>query len=116
MDWSHAFGKAEPLHNFLSELGALPDQWLYISSESAAIELDTPCQPLVVDESGLSPEEQDELDAYPEMVGLRCFLCLTQLEDIADNLRQQRPNFSNQELLNAINHYWSRDAFINLSD
>lgn len=116
MDWSHAFGKTDTLCNFLTELGSLPDLWLYISSESAAIELDTPCYPLVVDESGLSPEEQDELDVYPETVGLKCFLSLTQLEDIADNLRQQRPNFSNQDLLNAINFYWSRDAFINLSE
>jgi len=116
MDWSHALGKEEPLRNFLAKLGSRPDQWLYVSSESAAIELDTPCHPLVVDESELSPEEQDELDAYPETVGLRCFLCLTQLGDIAENLRQQRPNFSNHELLNAINFYWSRDAFIDLSE
>ena len=114
MDWSHAFGEAKPLRNFLMELGSHPDQWLYISSESAAVELDTPCHPLVVDGSGLSSEEQDELDVYPKTVGLTCFLCLTQLEDVAHNLRQQRPQFSEQELLNAINYYWHRDAFINL--
>ena len=76
------------------------------------IEAETPCRACVVESTELSPEEQDELDVYPETVGLKCFLCLSQLEDIVSNLREQRPSFSERDLMAAINFYWSNDAFI----
>lgn len=114
MDWSSAFKEPMPLREVIDVLGSLPDQWLYVPAATRAIEFATPCYCLSIDANELSPEEQDELDAYPETIGLDSFLCVSQLEDIAQNLRQQVPQFSDKDLVQAINHYWRHDAFINL--
>ena len=112
MDWSCAFGPPKPLKHFLEAIDALPDQWLYIPLGVEQIEAETPCRARLVEDKELSPEEQDQLDEYPETVGLKCFLCLSQLEDIVSNLREQCPSFSERDLMAAINFYWSNDAFI----
>jgi hypothetical protein len=114
MDWSRAFGPPQPLKRFLETMYTLPDQWLYIPLRVKQIEAETPCRACIVEGTELSPEEQDELDEYPETVGLKCFLCLSQLQDIVSNLRQQRPSFSERDLMAAINFYWSNDAFIDV--
>jgi hypothetical protein len=114
MDWSRAFGPPQPLKRFLETLHALPDQWLYIPSGVRKIEAQTPCRACIVDGTELSPEEQDELDEYPETIGLNCFLSLSQLEEIISNLKQQRPSFSEPDLMAAINFYWCHDAFIDV--
>jgi hypothetical protein len=41
---------------------------------------------------------------------------LAQLEDVVENLRQQRPTFSSSDVVAAIDFYWKNDAFIDLSD
>jgi len=114
MDWSHAFGPLQPLKRFLETMHSLPDQWLYIPLSVKQIEAETPCRACVVQGTELSPEEQDELEDYPETVGLKCFLCFSQLEGIVSNLRQQRPSFSERDLMAAINFYWRTDAFIDV--
>ena len=111
MDWSRAFGSPQPLKRFLETMHSLPAQWLYIPLGVKQIEAETPCRACIVEGS---PEEQDQLDEYPETVGLKCFLCLSQLEDIVSNLREQRPSFSERDLMAAINFYWSNDAFIDV--
>lgn len=114
MDCSRAFGPPQPLKRILESMRTLPDQWLYIPLGVKQIEVETLCRACVIDAKELSPEEQEELDAYPETVGLKGFLCLTQLEDIINNLREQRPSFSEHDLMAAINFYWRHDAFINV--
>lgn len=114
MDWSNAFKEPIPLRSVMDALGSLPDQWLYVAAATRAIELATPCYCLSIDTNKLSPEEQDEMDACPEAIGLKSFLCVSQLEDIAQNLRLQVPQFSDQDLVQAIDYYWRHDAFINL--
>ena|SRR5215468_4104810 len=73
MDWSRAFGPPAPLKCVLETMDALPDQWLYIPLGVEQIEADTPCRACIVENKELSPEEQDELDEYPETVGLMSF-------------------------------------------
>src|SRR5262245_14489624 len=114
MDWSRAFGPPQPSKRVLETLRAHPEQWLYVPSGVKQIEAGTPCRACIVDGKELSPEEQDELEDYPETIGLKCFLSLSQLEDIISNLKQQRPSFSEHDLMAAINHYWRHDAFINV--
>ena len=114
MDWSRALGPPQPLKHFLESLQSLPDQWLYIRSGAMQIEAQTPCRACIAKGTELSPEEQDELDEYPATIGLTCFLCLSQLEQIINNLRQQRPSFSEHDLMAAINFYWRHDAFIDV--
>jgi hypothetical protein len=114
MDWSRAFGPPQPLRRFLETMHALPDQWLYIPLGVKQIEAQTPCRARIVEAKDLSPEEQDELDEYPESIGLKSFLSFSQLQDIVGNLRQQRPSYSERDLMAAINFYWAKDAFIDL--
>lgn len=115
MDFSNAFTESRPLGFFLGERGAFPDQWLYIPREISKIDLSTPCYILAIDPHELSPEEQDELDEYLKSVGLSCFLTFTDLEQVAENLRQQRRNASDLDFLGAIDYYWRHDAFICLT-
>lgn len=115
MDWTHALGPPQPLSDFLRCLGEMPRHWwLHIPQDVTHIDLSTPCRPYLINTRDISPEEADELDAYPNSIGLKGFLNPDQLEDIVDNLRQQRPHFSEIQLLAAINYYWNHDAFINL--
>jgi hypothetical protein len=114
MDLSRALGPPQPLKRFLETMHSLPDQWLYIPLSVKQIEAETLCRACIIEDTELSPEEQDELEVYPETVGLKCFLCLSQLDDIVSNLRQQRPSFSERDLMAAINFYWGNDAFIDV--
>jgi len=114
MDWSRAFGPPKPLKCLLETMDTLPDQWLYIPLGVKQIDAETPCRACIVEGTELSPEEQEELDEYPETVGLKCFLCISQLREIVSNLREQRPSFSDRDLTAAINFYWGNDAFIDV--
>jgi hypothetical protein len=56
-----------------------------------------------------------EFEAYAERIRLRSFFCRDQLRDIIENLRQQRTDFTRPQLATAVDFYWRRDAFIDLS-
>lgn len=82
---------------------------------AAPIAFDTPCFQQDWHAKDLSPEEQDDLDDQISAKGLRYFLLWGQLSEIVENLRMQKPVFSDAELLKAIQFYWDRDAFIDLT-
>jgi hypothetical protein len=46
--------------------------------------------------------------------GYGMFLGEDQLEDIAENLRQQVPAYSPDQLVQAVDYYWRNDAFIDI--
>lgn len=115
MDWTHALGAPQPLSDFLQRLGEIPRHWwLHIPQGVTRIDLSTPCRPCLIDTCDISPEEADDLYEYPKKVGLKGFLSPDQLEEIISNLWQQQPQFSEGQLVAAINYYWIHDAFINL--
>jgi hypothetical protein len=115
MDFSESFRPSEALRNALANLSGLPRHaWFYVPLGTELVTLETACRACVVDSRELSPEEADELDAFPPSVGLKTLLSKVQLEDILSNLVLQRAAFSDEELEAALNHYWKRDAFINL--
>ncbi len=58
----------------------------------------------------------DEFDVTVDQMGWRSFLCRSQLEEIITNLKLQRAEYSHQELVSAIDYYWTNDAFIDLSN
>ncbi|MGB1124195.1 MAG: DUF7716 domain-containing protein [Phycisphaeraceae bacterium] len=90
------------------------DGWLFIPKEQS-LGLDTPCFLQGWNSRELSPEEQDDLDDQVQKAGLRSFLEWGQIDMIIGNLQAQRPNYSESELLKAIQHYWDRDAYIRFS-
>ena len=91
------------------------DTWLWIPNDTKSLAPDTICY-AVEDDLDLSPEELDQRDDYLEQVGLKCFFHKDQLKDIESNLRTQKENMNQDDLLRAINHYWKNDAFINYSN
>ena len=116
MPLTQPFEQPRPLRDFLSRLSELPRHiWLYIPTSVTGIASDTPCYATTIDSRDLSPEEHDEFDSLAEQMGLRCFFYRDQLEDIRDNLRLQRSDFSFEQLIAAIDFYWRHDAFIDLS-
>jgi len=110
------FGEAKPLRHFIDHLAELP-RWsgLYISADEACISLDTACHPETRDSHDMSEEEIQEVETFADRIGLRLFFNRDQLEDIVANLRQQRSDFTAEELAAAIDFFWQHDAFIDLS-
>ena len=113
---TNPFEQPRPLQDFLARLSELPRHvWLYIPASITDITLDTPCHATNFDSRDLSPEEQDEFDSLAESSGMRCFFYRDQLEGIRANLGLQRPDFSVEQFVAAIDHYWRHDAFVDLS-
>ncbi|MEM1356316.1 MAG: hypothetical protein AAGC72_12305 [Planctomycetota bacterium] len=89
------------------------DGWLYIV-KNTAVSIDTPCYLQDWDGRDLSPEEQDELEVKIRESGYRLFLLWSQVNDILENLKQQKADFSDEDLSRAISFYYERDAFITI--
>jgi len=101
------FRQVKPLKYFLQEK-AQYYQWLFFA-ENEEVTLDTSC--LAV------REDFDEFDEFAEQLedsNIRSFLSTAQLEDIVENLRLQKADYTDEELLAAVNFYWKNDAFITL--
>jgi len=78
--------------------------WLWIPDGTNELIESTPC--LSVSSWDLSPEEQELQEAELKKGGLRYLFCKDQIEDIADNLQQQKPSCSREDLFLALNFYW----------
>ena len=101
------FRQVKPLKSFLQEK-AQYYQWLFIVRDEE-ITLDTSC--LTV------REDFDEFDEFAEQLeddNIHSFLSTAQLEDIVENLRLQKAEYTDEELPTAVNFYWKNDAFIAL--
>lgn len=109
--------KAEqkPLSEWIISLPTMSHEaWLWIPDETIELVESTPC--FSVSSEDLSPEEQEQQETELKQGGLRCLFFTDQIEDIADNLRQQNPSYSRKDLLLALNFYWKNDAFIEVED
>jgi len=116
MPTSNLFREPCRLGHLVEHLTELPSwSWLYIGADQTAITLDTLCLPTATDSRDMSEEEIQEFEAHAQSNGLRAFFCRDQLQDIIENLRRQRAEFTPQQLAVAIDYYWRRDAFIDLS-
>jgi len=101
------------LIEWLSNSGNYPgDGRLYVKSDEKSITKDTLCWPGVVEDIELSDEEYEEMEAWIEENDFRAFLGKEQLEDIISNLAQQLEEYSEIQLIDAVNFYWLNDAFI----
>ena len=86
-------------------------QWLFVPA-NAEIELDTPCYQQDWDHRDLSPEEQNQIDDVIRSSGLRPFFEWQQINMVVENLRMQKQDYSDSDLIRAIRHYWEHDAYI----
>jgi hypothetical protein len=60
-------------------------------------------------------DETTNTEAVPA-TGMRYALSITDVQDIVDNARKQRPDCSLVDLLKAFTFYFERDAFIELGE
>src|SRR5690242_13817609 len=105
------FLKARSLSDVVEHLAELPAwAWLYISGAEPKVTLKTGCL-----QTAVGSRDMSEVESSAARAGLKCFLSRDQLEDIIENLRQQTPEFTLDQLAAAIDHYWRHDAFIDLS-
>jgi hypothetical protein len=109
------FKPPRPLREFVPDVNAWWDGgWLFIRDDEPKIHLGISCYQQDWDDRALSPEEQDEMEVRLDSLGYSSFLEWGQLSCIVENLAQQRPQFSEDELERAIRYYWENDAFIDL--
>jgi hypothetical protein len=108
-------GDGKPLSDWIAICKAQPGRAFWLLAEDAPendpVKLDTFLFPIVGNTGELTDEEYEELDQSIQENGYCSFLNLDQLEDIIANIRDQRPDYSDAELLEAINYYVERDAF-----
>lgn len=69
---------------------------------------------LVVDDEDL-PLDDDDIPEVARRSGFTRDLLVSDVEQVIDNLRQQRANAGRPLLLRAIAHYYEHDAFIDVS-
>jgi hypothetical protein len=109
-------GESKPLSHFIERLAEVPPWcWLYVSHATDDVTLTLPCYPKTTDSREMSDEELDEFEASVARVGLKSFLSPAQLADVIDNLRQQRPTHSLNDVVTALDFYWKNDAFIDVA-
>lgn len=89
------------------------DRWLYFK-KGDEVSLNTECFLQDWDSRDLSPEEQDQLDDRIDQSEYRLFLLWSQLNDIVQNLKLQKSDYTDDDLDRAIIFYWHRDAFIDI--
>ena len=84
------------------------------TAENETLQLTTQLLPIVDDLRDWSNEEIDEFEDSLINNGYCYLLNMDQIEDVIDNLKQQKAQPSEQELLEAIIFYYERDAFIDI--
>ncbi|MGB1239976.1 MAG: DUF7716 domain-containing protein [Pseudomonadales bacterium] len=108
-------GQPKTLSDWLQTCREQPGQqyWLLFKDDVAGeeIALTTAMYPML-DDNHLSPQECDALEQSVYDCGYHYFLSLFQLGDVIANLSMQKTAYSQPELLNAVMHYYERDAFI----
>lgn len=110
-------GEAATLNEWLQRLGEFPgDGWLVVRAGTGAISLEMKCRPITTGGRELTDEEHDQLEVLLTREGWVHFLSEAQLEDVAENLRQQAHRPSAAQMLKAIEYYSRHDAFVELGD
>lgn len=91
-------------------------EWVYLP-RNEQWSLHSRCATLEMDE--VPPELEDEPDAgipqFAKLHNLREVVPVETLQEIVDNLRQQNPSATIDEIFTAFEFYYDRDAFIDLS-
>ncbi|MEO0796955.1 MAG: hypothetical protein AAFX93_17495 [Verrucomicrobiota bacterium] len=118
MDIEPFIGPSKSLSQWLGDCKENRGQgyWLIFKdlSEQENLSLETEIFPITGNTGELTDDEFIELDDRIVRSGFSNFLNLDQLEDIVDNLNIQKADYNDSELLRAVEHYFSHDAFISI--
>ncbi|MDH1626972.1 MULTISPECIES: DUF7716 domain-containing protein [Shewanella] len=118
MNITSFFGKPESLQCWIRKCIEQPglSYWLVYQDldQGESLQLTTLLFPIVANMRDLSDAE---IDAFEDGLGRSDYgylLNTDQIEDVIANLKQQKAQPSEQELLEAIIFYYERDAFIDI--
>jgi hypothetical protein len=67
---------------------------------------------LIIDDDEEDERDENDEPTYPPSKGYKSFLSVADLQSIKSNLAQQKPNYINSELLEAVKFYYENDAFV----
>lgn len=120
MDFQSYLGDPQPLSQWVTACPEKPGlgDWLVFVDPHGEVKptLETEMYPITGNTGDLSDDEFLEFENSIHANGYSNFLNLDQLEDILINLAMQKRDYSQLDLKNAIDHYFTRDAFINLEN
>ncbi|AAN53246.1 hypothetical protein HRJ35_03330 [Shewanella oneidensis MR-1] len=118
MNITSFFGQPESLLCWIGKCIEQPglSYWLVYQdlAEGESLQLTTPLFPIVNDMRDLSDAEIDAFEDGLSRNDYSYLLNTDQIEDVIYNLKQQKAQPSEQELLEAIIFYYERDAFIDI--
>jgi hypothetical protein len=91
-------------------------EWVYLPIEGKwTLESDT----ATLESDEVPPEMEDAPDAgvpqFAKMHSLRQVVPVTTLQDVVENLRQQKPSATVDDMFAAFEYYYDYDAFVDLS-
>ena len=98
------------LRHVLRNAADFPWNEALFMKKKRAWSLETPC--LVWDPDDVEDDNDDALPLKAIALGMDYILGISAVQDIVSNLKQQKPNFSDLELLKAFVYYYKNDAFI----
>lgn len=103
-------GDPKKLEEWLSDYAELDS--LYIEANANKIIPDLICWPGLTALDNFSDDEFNKFEIWIKTSGYKSFLSKEQIEDVVSNMAQQNPNYTNNQLIEAIDYYWKFDAFI----
>src|SRR5688572_19932225 len=100
------FRDVKSLGYILNHMDTLtPDCCLYISGRVEEVTASTLCLPISLDS-----EDPSDVEWFTGGDALQEFLRAPDLDAVAENLRLQKGQFTEAELVAAANYYWKNDA------
>ena len=107
-----ALGEPQPLLAVIHNVSKTAGTWFYVDASTNEVTAALLCFPRIIDLRDMSESEIDEMEDAIRAAGFKSFLCSDQVEDVLSNLRQQRANATDADVIEAIDFYWKNDAFM----
>ncbi|GAA6170324.1 DUF7716 domain-containing protein [Sessilibacter corallicola] len=108
-------GEPKSIREWIEHKDEFPsDGCLHVKSDQLTISMNTLAWPEYFNPDDFSQNDYDQFDQWLSENNYRPFLSKEQIEGVIENLKQQKPKYSENRLLQALVCYWGTDAFIQL--
>ncbi len=109
-------GSSKPLCEWIKHLNQLSDEGrLYVKKVTTVLSIATSCWNELFEPSDFSNDEYENFENWLDDHGYLPLLGTEQIEDVLENLKQQDPHYTDKQAVDALNHYWVNDAFIQVA-
>ena len=108
--------QARPLLWWIMKLDSMfSEVWLWIPKNIEKLTLETQCTPFDDSQEIFKNEYADRENDLDKSV-LMFLSRKDQLEDVEQNRKEQQPEHTHIDLMQALNYYWENDAFVEISN